>query len=118
VQQRLVHIDRKADDAEPHHLDRTAVRLGTEVAQGLRGHDRPGRNRVPLIRGRTYPVDALIEVPDGFITPGGWVVENGQNGTQYGDLMFWGDVDRVDTNPCGAGRLVKPGPTVMTWPKL
>jgi hypothetical protein len=73
----------------------------------------PGSNRVPLISwGRTYRVDALIDVPDGFITPGGWVVENGQSGTQYGDLMFWGDVDRVDTNPCGAGRLVKPGPTV------
>jgi hypothetical protein len=73
----------------------------------------PGSHRVPLISwGRTYPVDALVEVPDGFITPGGWVVENGQNGSQYGDLMFWGDVDRVDTNPCGAGRLVKPGPTV------
>jgi hypothetical protein len=73
----------------------------------------PGSHRVPLIRwDRTYPVDALIEVPDGFITPGGWVVENGLNGTAYGDLMFFGDVGRVDTNPCGAGRLVKPGPSV------
>lgn len=73
----------------------------------------PGSHRVPLISwGRTYPVDALVEVPDGFITPGGWVVENGQNGTAYGDLSFWGDVDRVDTNPCRTGRLVKPGPTV------
>ncbi len=37
----------------------------------------PGSHRVPLIRwDRTYPVDALIEVPDGFITPGGWAVEN------------------------------------------
>ncbi len=73
----------------------------------------PGRHRVPLISwDRTYPVDALIEVPNGFITPGGWVVENGLNGTAYGDLMFWGDVGRVDTKPCGAGRLVAPGPTV------
>jgi hypothetical protein len=73
----------------------------------------PGSHRVPLISwDRTYPVDALVKVPNGFITPGGWVVENGQSGTKYGDLTFWGDVDRVDTNPCGAGRLVKPGPTV------
>jgi hypothetical protein len=73
----------------------------------------PGRHRVPLIRwDRTYPVEALIDVPDGFITPGGWVVENGENGTEYGDLMFWGDVERVDTRPCGEGRMVKPGPTV------
>ena len=73
----------------------------------------PGSHRVPLISWhRTYPVDALIDVPEGFITPGGWVVENGLDGAEYGDLMFWGDVDRVDTNPCRAGRLVKPGPTV------
>jgi hypothetical protein len=73
----------------------------------------PGSHRVPLIRSdRTYPVDALIEVPEGFITPGGWVVENGQDGPAYGDLMFFGDVELVDTDPCGAGRMVKPGPTV------
>ena len=26
--------------------------------------------------------------------------------------MFWGDVDLLDTDPCGAGRRVEPGPTV------
>jgi hypothetical protein len=73
----------------------------------------PGRHRVPLISwNRTYPVDALVQVPAGFITPGGWVIENNRNGPAYGDLMFWGDVDLLDTNPCGAGRVVKPGPTV------
>jgi hypothetical protein len=73
----------------------------------------PGPHRVPLISWeRTYPVNALVRVPNGFITPGGWVIENGLNGTAYGDLMFFGDVDRVDTNPCGAGQIIKPGPTV------
>jgi hypothetical protein len=73
----------------------------------------PGRHRVPLISwNRTYPVDALVQVPNGFVTPGGWVIENNENGAAYGDLMFWGDVDLVDTDPCGAGRMVKPGPTV------
>jgi hypothetical protein len=94
----------------------SAVESSASAPTSLRefeGSIAPGGHRVPLISwGRTYPVDALVEVPEGFITPGGWVVENGQNGTAYGDLMFWGDVDRVDTNPCGAGRLVKPGPTV------
>ena len=61
---------------------------------------------------RTYAVDAVVKVPAGFITPGGWVVENGENGAAYGDLMFFGDVDLLDTNPCGAGEIVKPGPTV------
>jgi hypothetical protein len=73
----------------------------------------PGPHRLPLISWeRTYPVDALVRVPKGFITPGGWVIENGLNGPAYGDLMFFGDVDAVDTKPCGAGQNVKPGPTV------
>jgi hypothetical protein len=73
----------------------------------------PGSHRVPLISWeRTYPVDALVDVPEGFITPGGWVVDNSKNGAAYGDLMFFGDIDWVDTNPCGAGREVKPGPSV------
>jgi hypothetical protein len=73
----------------------------------------PGSHRVPLISwDQTYPLDALVEVPDGFITPGGWVVENGLSGAAYGDLMFFGDVDRVASDPCPGGRLVTPGPTV------
>jgi hypothetical protein len=73
----------------------------------------PGPHRLPLISWeRSYPVDALVQVPPGFITPGGWVIDNGQNGRAYGDLMFFGDVDLVDTDPCGAGRNVKPGSTV------
>ena len=86
------------------------------ASSSLRDYEGPidsGRHRVPLISWeRTYPVDALVQVPHGFITPGGWVIENGLNGTAYGDLMFFGDVDLVDTNPCGAGRNVRPGPTV------
>jgi hypothetical protein len=73
----------------------------------------PGPHRLPLISWeRTYPVDALVEVPEGFITPGGWVIENGLDGLAYGDLMVYGDVDLVDTDPCGAGRIFEPGPTV------
>ncbi len=87
---------------------------GPTSLRDYEGSISPGRHRVPLIRwDRTYPIDALVDVPEGFITPGGWVIENGRNGTAYGDLMFFGDVDRVDTQPCGAGRLVKPGPTVQ-----
>ena len=36
----------------------------------------PGPHRLPLISWeREYPVDALVQVPQGFITPGGWVIE-------------------------------------------
>ena len=73
----------------------------------------PGPHRLPLISWeRSYPVDVLVHVPPGFITPGGWVIDNGRNGPAYGDLMVYGDVDLVDTDPCGAGRDVKPGSTV------
>jgi hypothetical protein len=86
---------------------------GSTSLENFEGSIVPGSHRVPLISWeRTYPVDAVVEVPAGFITPGGWVVENGENGSAYGDLMFFGDVDLVDTNPCGAGQIVKPGPTV------
>jgi hypothetical protein len=86
---------------------------GSTSLKNFEGSIVPGSHRVPLISWeRTYPVDAVVEVPAGFITPGGWVVENGESGSAYGDLMFFGDVDLIDTNPCGAGQLVKPGPTV------
>ena len=55
----------------------------------------PGPHRLPLLSWeRTYPVDALVRVPPGFITPGGWVIDNGRNGPAYGDLMFFGDISR------------------------
>lgn len=92
--------------ADPPAAGRTALK-------DYSGSMTPGSHRVPLIRwDRTYPVDALVEVPDGLVTHGGWVLENGQNGTAYGDLMSFGDVDRVDTHPCGGGPPIKPGPTV------
>jgi hypothetical protein len=94
----------------------TASEAASSAPFSLREYDGPidpGPHRLPLISWeRTYPIDALVQVPKGFITPGGWVIENGLNGPAYGDLMFFGDVDRVDTNPCGAGQIVKPGPTV------
>ena len=108
------HTPPQADEPSTNGRS-TAGPSGSEPTslRDLEGPIVPGNHRVPLISWkRTYPVDALVEVPDGFITPGGWVVENGQNGTAYGDLMYFGDVGRVDTRPCGAGRLVKPGPSV------
>jgi hypothetical protein len=102
--------------AESAVSEPTATEATTSGPFSLREYDGPidpGRHRVPLISWeRTYPVDALVRVPDGFITPGGWVIENGLDGTAYGDLMFFGDVDLIDTDPCGAGETIKPGPTV------
>jgi hypothetical protein len=102
--------------AGPSTSGSTASEAASSAPFSLRDYDGPsdpGPHRLPLISWeRTYPVDALVQVPEGFVTPGGWVIENGLNGRAYGDLMFFGDVDRVDTDPCGAGRIVKPGPTV------
>jgi hypothetical protein len=106
----------KRDAAEPSTISPSSGGVPSSEPSSLAEYDGPiaaGSYRVPLISWhQTYPVDALVEVPDGFITPGGWVVENGLDGTKYGDLMFWGDVGRVDAKPCEAGQLVKPGPTV------
>jgi len=97
--------------SEPTASDSSAS--GPESLANFEGPIAPGTYRVPLIAWeRTYPVDAVVDVPAGFITPGGWVIENNENGAAYGDLMFFGDVDLLDTNPCGAGEIVKPGPTV------
>lgn len=94
----------------------TASEAASAAPFSLREYDGPidpGPHRLPLISWeRSYPVDALVQVPSGFITPGGWVIDNGRNGPAYGDLMFFGDVDLVDTDPCGVGRNVEPGRTV------
>ena len=105
-----------SDASEPATSGATASEAASSAPFSLRdynGQIDPGPHRLPLISWeRTYPVDAMVQVPKGFSTPGGWVIENGLNGPAYGDLMVFGDVDLVDTDPCGAGQIVKPGPTV------
>lgn len=89
-----------------------ATSAGATSLKDTYGDITPGKHLVPLLNDdTTYPVQALVDVPDGFITPGGYVVENGRNGLRYGDLMFIADVQTTTTEPCRSeGRQNRPGP--------
>ena len=54
-------------------------------------------------------------MPEGYFNPGPWVIDDG-DGTvapdEYGELMFWADIDRVDADPCKPGGTADVGPTV------
>ena len=85
--------------------------------QSLEGVDGPieaGSWIVPLV-GREYKSlpRAVVEVPDGYGSPGGWVVDRGADGdpASYGDVSFW-TVESVYRDRCAARATVDPGPTV------
>ena len=55
---------------------------------------------------------AIVRVPEGYFSAGGWVIDDGDGDTapdEYGDVMFVDHVRRVATAPCGRGRQVDPG---------
>jgi hypothetical protein len=69
---------------------------------------------MPLI-GPDGPMRAVVDVPDGYFSSGGWVIDDG-DGTvapdEYGNLAFWGAVSQVDPDPCHDGPLTRVGPRV------
>ena len=56
---------------------------------------------------------AILEVPAGYFSNGGYVVDAGGPGEleQYGEVMVW-HVDRVPTDPCRSATTTDVGPTV------
>jgi hypothetical protein len=74
----------------------------------------PGAYAVPLI-GPESAMRAVVDVPEGYFNPGPWVIDDG-DGThapdEFGELMFWADIDQVDPDPCKPGGTVVVGPTV------
>jgi hypothetical protein len=56
---------------------------------------------------------AVVEVPAGYGTPGGWVVDRGADGDpdNHGDVLFWTAQDVV-RDPCEGVTAADPGPTV------
>jgi hypothetical protein len=74
----------------------------------------PGTYAVPLI-GPPSALRALVDVPEGYFNPGPWVIDDG-HGTvapdEFGELMFWADIDQVDADPCRRGGAADVGPTV------
>ena len=79
----------------------------------------PGTYAMPLV-GPDSPLRAVVDVPEGYFSAGGWVIDDG-HGTlapdESGDLMFWTDIDQVDADPCGEGGAADVGPTVRDLAK-
>jgi hypothetical protein len=62
----------------------------------------PATYAMPMV-GDDGPLRAVVDVPAGYFSAGGWVIDDG-HGTlapdEYGNLAFWGAVDQVDPDPC------------------
>jgi hypothetical protein len=97
-------------DAEPIAPD-PAPTSATDL-QGLRGALEPGTYS---LRVWGDPRRAVVEVPAGFFSNGGWVIDAGSDGTsewdQYGTVQVYA-VDRILTDPCRRRTATDPGPTV------
>ncbi|GAA3653508.1 hypothetical protein GCM10022237_11680 [Nocardioides ginsengisoli] len=88
-------------------VDLRPITAGTALA--------PATYAVPLM-GDEGPARALVDVPAGYYSAGGWVIDAG-HGTEapdeFGDLMFLtGDLGGVETQPCRHGGVVPVGPRV------
>lgn len=82
--------------------------------EGIDGALEAGMWMVPLYARdyRTLPW-AVVEVPDGYGSPGGWTVDRGADGDpeNHGTVDFW-SVGTVVGDPCRASTGTDPGPTV------
>jgi len=82
--------------------------------QGINGPLEPGAWTVPMW-GKDPEVlpRAVVEVPEGYGSPGGWVVDRGADGDpeNHGSVSFW-TVQGVVRDPCEGELAVDPGPTV------
>lgn len=87
---------------------------GPPSSENVNGALAPGRWRVPLFgrQPRQLPW-AVVDVPPGYGTPGGWVVDRGADGDpeHYGAVAFFA-VDEVVPDPCNGGATASVGPTV------
>lgn len=84
---------------------------GARSMAGVDGRLEPGRWIVPFWGAHTDRLPrAVVEVPAGYGSPGGWVVDRGADGDpqHHGDVAFW-TVDTVVSEPCrGAATTVGP----------
>lgn len=93
------------------------VRTGATDMAGMYGRLEPGRYSVPAFgptRGAGYP-RALVDVPEGYFTNGGWVIDAGSStdeSDQWGDLGIW-PVARVVADTCDGSRTTEVGPGVQ-----
>jgi len=81
---------------------------------GYRGPLEPGRYSMAAWgpEGQDRLPRALLEVPEGYFSNGGWAVDAGGPGEsdQWGEVMVW-PVTRVFTDTCDTTRTTRVGPT-------
>jgi len=88
--------------------------LAPKSMKGIDGPLEAGAWVVPMWGVETDSLPrAVVEVPEGFGSPGGWVVDRGADGDpqNYGTVSFWSVTDVV-RNPCDGGPTYDPGPGV------
>jgi len=82
--------------------------------EGIDGALEAGSWMVPLYA-RDYQTlpRAVVDVPDGYGSPGGWTVDRGADGDpeHHGSVDFW-SVGTVVGDPCHASTGTDPGPTI------
>ena len=74
----------------------------------------PATYAIPLLGGHGDG-RAIVHVPDGYFSAGGWVIDDGHGELapdQYGTLTFFGSVAKVDSDPCSPHGEMRPGPGV------
>jgi len=92
-------------------------RPSSAAPKSMAGVDGPlaaGRWIVPMWGNESDSLPrAEVEVPEGFGSPGGWVVDRGADGDpeNYGTVSFW-SVSQVFPDPCDTTTGVDPGPGV------
>ena len=84
--------------------------------KGYHGALEPGSHSMALWgeSRQTGPLPrAILQVPEGYFSNGGYVVDAGGPGEldQYGEVMVW-HVDQVPTDPCRPATTTDVGPTV------
>ena len=82
--------------------------------EGIDGALQAGFWKVPLYARAYQSLPwAVVEVPDGYGSPGGWTVDRGADGDpeHHGSVGFW-SVGTVMDDPCHASTGTDPGPTV------
>jgi len=90
------------------------IGLQPRSMEGVNGPLEAGVWIVPLVGQDPHSLPrAVVEVPAGYGSPGGWVVDRGADGDpeNHGDVAFWTAAAVVD-DPCEGVTATDPGPTV------
>lgn len=88
--------------------------VGPQSMEGVDGALEAGSWAVPLYAKDYLTLPrAVVEVPEGYGSPGGWTVDRGADGDpgNYGAVDFW-SVGTVVDDPCNPSINTDPGPTV------